>query len=199
MNTIDRIDGLVDRLRPGVTFNMIIRAAKFAEAAHWGVTRKGGKVPYITHPGRIATRVTLHDIACETTICAAWLHDVLEDVADVSYQTLVDYFGSQVASLVQELTNPSKGSKLSREERKQMDRDHLKEVSKEAKIIKMFDRIDNIKEMAFNKEFSKKFLQTYASETKLLFECLRGVDAELEKEFEHELENFERRIERSEN
>lgn len=59
--------------------NKIIQAAQFAAQAHQGQARKYTGRPYIEHPGRVAARVmVLRDVA-EPVVCAAWMHDVLED------------------------------------------------------------------------------------------------------------------------
>src|SRR5690606_5988102 len=78
---------------------------------------------------------------------AAWLHDVLEDCPHISPDEIVEASGEAVLKLVRELTNPSKGVKAPRAVRKQMDRDHLKHVSWDAKIIKLFDRICNLRDL----------------------------------------------------
>ena len=125
----------------------IIRAAQFAEQAHRGQCRKYSDAPYITHPGRVAARMSRHPAATECTVIAAWLHDVVED-CEVSAEDVAREFGQEVAGLVVELTNPSKGSKASRAERKAMDLAHLREVSVEARRLKLIDRTDNLREMS---------------------------------------------------
>jgi hypothetical protein len=190
----------------------LLEVARFAKKAHEGQMRKHGNEPYITHPMRIAARVMLRDDATREMVAAAMLHDVVED-CNIDVHTIDCLFGDNVGTLVSELTNPSKGSKASRAERKQMDRDHLKGVSKEAKIIKLLDRIDNLKgfieainmahnlyeltiahptfytdgevhDIRYDLNKQLEFLTLYRKESKLLLdECLTGVDKELEEEF----------------
>jgi len=162
--------------------SLIIKAAKFAAEKHEGQYRKYRKDKYITHPARVASRVSYHSIANNDTIAAAWLHDVLEDCAVSEYQ-LRNEFGDKVVDYCIELTNPSKGSKELRAVRKQMDRDHLRTVSKEAKVIKMIDRIDNVTELNLDREHvDSKYLKKYADESVLLLEVLKDADKELADE-----------------
>ena len=54
------------------------QAKSFAEKAHKGQRRKNANIPYITHPIRVAERLeSIH--ASDELICAAYLHDVVED------------------------------------------------------------------------------------------------------------------------
>lgn len=161
--------------------SIIIAAAGLAENAHAGQTRRDSGVPYIVHPMRVAGMVTLWAakqnpeggmyLVYGDMIAAAWLHDVAEDtvVTVVQIQTATN---ANVAKLVMELTNASMGLKEPRAVRKQMDRDKLKLASREAKIIKMFDRIDNLGDLAHDDSFGMK----YAEESILLADAIGDAD-----------------------
>ncbi len=169
MKRSDDIDGLP---KPA-------RALLFAVEKHSGQLRKYNGLPYIMHPIRVAERVRLHFSGrpqAEDAVAAAYLHDVVED-SGVSVEEIVELFGPVVANFVRELSNPSKGSKLPRAERKKMDREHISKISSVAKVIKLFDRIDNLSEME-GSEDDFKFL--YAEESLKLLEVLRGVNEVLE-------------------
>lgn len=91
---------------------------------------------------------------------------------------LSELFGPAVANLVQELTNPSHGSPENRRTRKQKDLEHLKTVSRKAKILKLIDRLDNLGEMmGADTDFKKK----YAIESKSLVETIGDADPDLAK------------------
>ena len=158
--------------------NTILEAAAFARRAHAGQRRKYTDRPFIFHPARVAGRVAAHPQATEVMVAAAFLHDVVEDTPHTLEEVSAG-FGSDVARLVDELTNPSKGSKAPRLERKQQDRDHLALVSVEAKIIKLVDRIDNLQEMA---EAPESFREKYFEESRLLVEVIGDVDPDLKAE-----------------
>jgi|2_EtaG_2_1085320.scaffolds.fasta_scaffold09582_5 (p)ppGpp synthase/HD superfamily hydrolase len=159
--------------------DFIVKAAKFAEEAHKGQVRKYSLRPYITHPGRVAASVTIHDIASPTTVAAAWTHDVVEDTK-YSLDDVANILSDDVSKLVDELTNPSKGVKAPRRVRKEMDRDHLKNVSHEAKILKLLDRTDNIQEMIWDfglfGENERDFARLYAKESRLLVSVIEFTD-----------------------
>ena len=97
-------------------------------------------------------------------------------------------FGDEVARLVQELTNPSKGAKAPRVERKAQERAHLAEVSREARIIKLIDRVDNLREMDGAPE---PFLRLYLEESRLLVGPIGEADEALRDEPTAEIRRLE--------
>lgn len=86
---------------------IITKAFNFAKQAHKGVKRLSGE-PYIMHPIAVA------QIACEemglgsTSICAALLHDVVEDT-DYTIEDIENIFGPKIAQIVDGLTKISGG------------------------------------------------------------------------------------------
>ena len=86
---------------------VIDKAFNFAKEAHKGVRRLSGE-PYIMHPIAVA------QIACEeiglgsTSICAALLHDVVEDT-DYTVEDIDNIFGPKIAEIVDGLTKISGG------------------------------------------------------------------------------------------
>ena len=87
--------------------DIITKAYNFARQAHKGVRRLSGE-PYIRHPIAVA------QIACEevglgsTSICAALLHDVVEDT-DYTTEDIENIFGPKIAQIVDGLTKISGG------------------------------------------------------------------------------------------
>ena len=87
--------------------DIITKAFNFARQAHKGVKRLSGE-PYIMHPIAVA------QIACSemglgsTSICAALLHDVVEDT-DYTIEDIENIFGSKIAQIVDGLTKISGG------------------------------------------------------------------------------------------
>ena len=86
---------------------IITKAFNFAREAHKGVRRLSGE-PSIMHPIAVA------QIACEemglgsTSICAALLHDVVEDT-DYTVEDIENIFGAKIAQIVDGLTKISGG------------------------------------------------------------------------------------------
>lgn len=91
----------VRRVHPGVDTRPIERAYTVAARAHDGQRRRSGD-PYITHPITVATIVAEIGMSAET-VCAALLHDTLEDT-DYSLACLRRDFGEVVARLVESVT-----------------------------------------------------------------------------------------------
>ena len=87
--------------------DIITKAFNFARQAHKGVKRLSGE-PYIMHPIAVA------QIACSeiglgsTSICAALLHDVVEDT-DYTVEDIANIFGAKIAQIVDGLTKISGG------------------------------------------------------------------------------------------
>ncbi len=168
--------------------NPILKAAQFARDAHAEQRRKYNGRPYIEHPARVAGRVATRSDATEAMVIAAWLHDVVEDTP-VELAELTDRFGPEVARLVGELTNPSEGSREPRPARKAQDRAHLTTVSREAKVIKLLDRTDNLNEIAGAPE---KYLRVCLDESRLLAEAIGDADPDLKEELLDTIAHCER-------
>lgn len=154
--------------------SLIRNAARLAHQCHAGQTRRGGK-PYIEHPHRVADMVMLMDedgpLITDSMIAAAWLHDVYED-CDIEPQYLIDVTHPAVNKYVRELTNvyvKKEYSEFNRMARKTAEAHRLSQASPQAQVIKLCDRIDNLK--TIHKK-GKKFSLFYANESDLLAAAL---------------------------
>ena len=87
--------------------DLISRAFNFAKQAHKGVRRLSGE-PYIMHPLAVAQIVCGEIGLGSTSICAALLHDVVEDT-DYTVEDLTNIFGEKIAQIVDGLTKISGG------------------------------------------------------------------------------------------
>ena len=87
--------------------DIIRKAYQFAYQAHDGIRRRSGE-PYILHPIAVA-HIACKDIGLgSTSICAALLHDVVEDT-DYTVEDISNLFGEKVAQIVSGLTKISGG------------------------------------------------------------------------------------------
>lgn len=87
--------------------DLIERAYLLAKQAHYGVRRLSGE-PYMMHPLSVA-RIVVKEIGLgSTSICAALLHDVVEDT-DYTLEDIERMFGKKIASIVDGLTKLSGG------------------------------------------------------------------------------------------
>ncbi len=119
---------------------MIQKAAEFAAKVHEGTVRKGSKLPYIVHPMEVALVTSMMTDDPEV-ISAAYLHDVMED-AHVSYDTLVQEFGTRIADIVRD---ESEDKTMSWKERKQATIDTLPFMNRDVRVISFADKLSNLR------------------------------------------------------
>ncbi len=152
-------------------------ALKFAAKAHGDQKRKYTDELYIEHPKRVAEIVRSVSLSPEM-ICAAYLHDVVEDTP-VSLEEIKNKFGGAVARLVEELTDEyvkEKYQHLNRRRRKDKEVERQAKMSPEAKTIKLADVIDNTMDIVRN---NKGFARKYVPEMDALTEALQGGNEKL--------------------
>jgi (p)ppGpp synthase/HD superfamily hydrolase len=155
---------------------MIVRARVFATAAHAAVgqVRKYTGEPYIVHPAEVAKIVTDAG-GTEAMICAAWLHDTVEDTG-VTIETIRAEFGVEVAELVGWLTDVSRPEHGNRAHRKALDRAHSAAAPAEAQTVKLADLIANTRSIM---EHDVAFARTYLEEKRLMLEVMTKGDPTL--------------------
>jgi (p)ppGpp synthase/HD superfamily hydrolase len=142
---------------------LILKAKQFAIDAHASIghQRKYTNEPYHVHLERVANLVATVT-SDEEIIAAAWLHDVLEDVAPknsiFNKDAIAQQFGERVLQLVIELTDVTTLADGNRAKRKAIERERLAKASSDGKIIKLADLIDNITDIAkHDPNFSRIF------------------------------------------
>ena len=121
---------------------LVKKAAKFAAGKHKGQIRKGRKgLPYIDHLKSVARVIAeVGGVDDPHILAAAWLHDTLEDT-DTTPEELEAAFGKRVRRLVEEVSDDKS---LPKEIRKQLQIQHAPELSPDAALIKLGDKISNI-------------------------------------------------------
>jgi len=136
---------------------IIERAYRFAKEAHKGIRRRSGE-PYILHPIAVA-RIASQEIGLgSTSICAALLHDVVEDT-DYTVEDIEQHFGTKIARIVEGLTKISGGIFGDRASAQAENfRKLLLTMSEDIRVvlIKMADRLHNMRtlgSMAPNKQY----------------------------------------------
>lgn len=134
----------------------IQRAYELAKKYHNGQVRDSGE-PYITHP--IAVAFILLDLGMDTdTICAALLHDVVEDTS-CTLDELKKRFGDDVAMLVNGVTKLKKIPLATREEQNAENiRKILLAMSEDIRIIiiKLCDRLHNMRTLKYRKDEKRR-------------------------------------------
>lgn len=126
--------------------SVLDKAIKYAVDKHSGVERRGKGFPYIVHPME-AVEIVSTMTADQELLAAAALHDVIEDT-DTSIEDIEKNFGKRVAELVQaesDVEIEGLSEEESWHERKQHAIDRLKNISYDAKIVAMGDKLSNMR------------------------------------------------------
>lgn len=157
---------------------MINKAKIASKEAHESIKQRRKYVdkPYYTHPHAVAELVS-QVTDDEHVIAAAYLHDVIEDVAPHNPNYNEDWiekeFGPKVLNLVIELTNKytkENYSNLNRTSRKYLEAMRIANISEDAKTIKKADLYHNSTELDHTLKFSKVWLDEKKEIEKLIGE-----------------------------
>lgn len=146
---------------------VITRAYHLAKQAHNGVRRLSGE-PYIMHPLSVA-RIVVKEIGLgSTSICAALLHDVVEDT-DYTTEDIERMFGAKIASIVEGLTKLS-GGVFADKAIKQAEnvRKLLLTMSDDIRVmlVKLADRLHNMRTLAAQRPEKQRKI---AAETQYIY------------------------------
>lgn len=163
---------------------LILKAAAFAARKHRDQRRKDAESsPYINHPLELARVLSeMGGVSDVATLCAALLHDTIEDTATSEHE-LAQSFGPEIAALVSEVTDDKSLPKV---ERKSRQVEHAATISDKAKRIKLADKICNLTDVACSPPatWSLERRREYFDWAKQVIDRLRGVDAVLESAFD---------------
>ncbi|KAK2854277.1 hypothetical protein Q5P01_006938 [Channa striata] len=124
---------------------VLLETVNFAADKHRNQRRKDPDgTPYINHPIGVA-RILANEggITDINVLQAALLHDTVEDT-DTSPAELEAKFGPTVARIVQEVTDDKS---LSKQERKRQQVEHAPHCSREAKLVKLADKLYNLRDL----------------------------------------------------
>lgn len=152
----------------------VAKAYLFARNAHSGQIRKYTAEPYIVHPVEVMS-IVQSIRHTEDMLCAALLHDVVED-CDVPLRDIFFIFGKSVGYMVNDLSDLSWPEDGNRKVRKEIDRKWIAGAQQESKTIKLADLISNSKSIC---EHDKDFAKVYIKEKELLLEVLKEGDQTL--------------------
>ena len=155
----NKINDLLNSAKKYLTEKDIIiisKAIDFSSKAHVDQLRNSGE-PYISHPLEVAKILT--EIKLDTSsIVSGLLHDTVEDTS-VSINEIKKIFGDEIASLVEGLTKINKFSlKINNQKYGENYRKLLLAATKDLRVIliKLADRIHNMKTLEFVKDHHKK-------------------------------------------
>ena len=135
---------------------IIMKAYEYAYNLHNGQVRQSGE-PYIMHPLNVA--YILADMhADKDTICAGLLHDTLEDT-NITKEDIAHDFNQNIANLVNGVTKISKMNFSSKHDQNMANtRKIITSITEDVRIIiiKLADRLHNMRTLEFKSEFKQK-------------------------------------------
>ncbi len=163
---------------------LVIKALAFAAERHRDQRRKDAAAsPYINHPIALASVLICEaGIQDVNVIAAALLHDTVEDTETTEHDLAIA-FGQDIASIVMEVTDDKS---LPRQERKRLQIQHARHMSQPAKLVKLADKICNLRDVAHNAPPSWSLVrrQEYFDWAKAVIDGLRGTHPMLERLFD---------------
>ena len=163
---------------------VILNAFRFAAEKHTDQRRKDSKAsPYINHLiGVVETLWSVADVRDVILLTAAILHDTIEDT-DATADEIKSQFGEEVLSLVLEVTDDKS---LPKQTRKQLQVEHAPHKSEKAKLLKIADKINNIRDIIQSppESWSLERRQEYLLWSEKVVAGLRGVNPKLEDQYD---------------
>ena len=169
--TIDDLCRVAETYLSVAQVKQIIAAYEFGAQAHTGQTRRSGEA-YISHPLSVALILAEMQMD-EQTLCAAILHDVIEDTP-VTKAEVADLFSEAVAELVDGVTKLGKMHYATREEAQAASfRKMLIAMHRDIRviIIKLADRLHNLRTIRYMKPASQRRI---AKETVEIYSPIAG-------------------------
>lgn len=135
---------------------IVKKAYEYADAFHKGQMRQSGE-PYIIHPLNVAYILAeMH--ADKDTICAGLLHDTLEDT-NITKEDIAHDFNQNIANLVDGVTKLAKMNFSSKQDQNYANtRKIITGITEDVRIIiiKLADRLHNMRTLSFKSEFKQK-------------------------------------------
>ena len=164
--------------------DQFIKAVSFAADKHKNQRRKDVEAsPYINHPIALANVLANEGgIANKDVLCAAMLHDTIEDT-ETTEEELKQVFGNKITSIVLEVTDDKS---LPKDIRKQNQVEHAPHISIEAKMVKLADKICNLRDILSSPpaDWSLERKQAYFKWAAEVVAGLRGTNIKLERSFD---------------
>jgi guanosine-3',5'-bis(diphosphate) 3'-pyrophosphohydrolase len=164
--------------------SLILKALEFAALKHRDQRRKDAQAsPYINHPIALANVLAREgEVTDPVVLAAALLHDTLEDTQTTPAE-LRDSFGETVARIVEEVTDDKT---LPKAERKRRQVEHAESLSREAKLVKLADKICNVRDVAAHPpaKWDLARRREYFDWAKEVIDQIRGIHPVLERKFD---------------
>jgi guanosine-3',5'-bis(diphosphate) 3'-pyrophosphohydrolase len=168
----------------GGELTLLLKAATFSADRHRNQRRKGVDAsPYINHPLDVASLLaSVGGVADVATLAGAILHDTIEDTSTTADELELK-FGRVVRLLVEEVTDDKT---LEKTERKRLQIEHAPSLSTAAKLIKLGDKISNVREVVANppSDWPLQRKREYLEWAERVVAGCRGTNEALERHFD---------------
>jgi len=175
---------------PEVAVRRILAAARFAAEKHAGQKRKGRAAePYVNHVIEVAELIAAASNPFdENLVIAGLLHDTIEDTG-VSADELAQRFGSDVATLVMEVTDDKS---LPKETRKALQVQTAPHKSPRAQTLKLADKISNLRAIQASPpaDWSEERKREYFEWARQVVSGFTSPNLSLKAEFDRTYEKF---------
>ena len=163
---------------------VFVKAVAFAADKHRTQRRKDADAsPYINHPIALANVLANEGGVTDVVVLsAAVLHDTIEDT-NTTADEVTAIFGAKSTATVLDVTDDKS---LDKHDRKQRQIEHAPHISKEAKLVKLADKICNLRDIlaAPPADWSPERKQGYFDWAAKVVAGVRGVHPELEAVFD---------------
>ena len=163
---------------------VFVKAVAFAADKHRTQRRKDADAsPYINHPIALANVLANEGGVTDVVVLsAAVLHDTIEDT-NTTAEELTAIFGAKITATVLDVTDDKS---LDKHDRKQRQIEHAPHISKEAKLVKLADKICNLRDILVSPpaDWSPERKQGYFDWAAKVVAGVRGVHPELEAVFD---------------
>ncbi len=162
---------------------LILKALTFAAEKHRHQRQDDvAASPYINHPIALVNLLTKVGIENSKIICAALLHDTLEDT-NTTYAELKTHFGKKISDIVWEVSDDKS---LTDAERRRIQVAHANTASKGAKLVKLADKTCNLRDIIYSPPvgWDIQLQRAYFDWAKEVVDVIRGANKKLEKAFD---------------
>ena len=157
-------------------------ALNYAFIKYGNLKRNSHDIPYVIHPLRITLilkSVGFSEFKNQDLMIAALLHDLIEDT-DTTFEEIKNKFNENIALIVSELSKPKDLEKTKWLET-------FSNASKDAKLIKMADRIDNLMDMT---QWPLERQKSYAEQGKIILEKCGNANYKLASILQKQIELY---------
>lgn len=173
-----------------INVDKVNEALLFASIKHDGMKMKQPNVSYITHLQGVCLEAVSGcinsnaDVDIEKVIILSLLHDTIEDT-DATFEEIKEKFGEDIANGVNALT---KNEELPYEQRMEDSLRRIKTQSVEVSIVKMADRLFNLKDVPL--QWDNEKIDFYKKEAKLILKELGTCNEYMASRLKEKIGNY---------